>query len=62
MIEVGDVVKLKNNYRDPSKGYRLGGRTFLVTKVLGNGDHVVLGMDFPKNQVFQTKDLEVMNV
>ena len=57
MIEVGDVVKFKVG---PSYS-KMNGRTFLVTEVLGHGDHVVLGMDFPKNQVFQTKNLERVN-
>ena len=54
MIEVGDVVKFKARY-----GFK--GQTFLVTEVLGHGAHVVLGMDFPKNQVFQIQSLERVN-
>ena len=57
MIEAGDVVKFKIG-RALEHWY---GRTFLVTEVLGFGDHIVLGMDFPKNQVFQAKNLERVN-
>ena len=57
MIEVGDVVKFKIG-RALEQWY---GKTFLVTEVLGFGDHIVLGMDFPKNQVFQAKQLVRVN-
>ena len=56
IIQVGDVVKIK--------GDRFDGRTYLVTQVLGSSwlatTHVILGMDFPKNQVFQAGNLEVV--